>query len=159
DYHGLAAYFAGVRVAGDAVTVSGQAVARHPRTGEVVPAHPLGGPRPARPETGDRREELARWLTAPGNPWFARNLANRVWAHFLARGPVEPLADVRETTPPSNPELLDALATHLIESKHDLKALIRTITASQAYQRSTSPNPTNERDALNFSRAPLRRLP
>jgi hypothetical protein len=159
DYHGLAAYFAGVRVMGDAVTVSGLAAARHPRTGEVVPAHPLGGRRPARPETGDHREELARWLTGPGNPWFARNLANRVWAHFLGRGLVEPLDDVRDTNPPSNPELLDALARHLVESGWDLRALIRTITASQAYQRSTKPNATNDRDALNFSRAPLRRLP
>ena len=71
---------------------------------------------------GDRRPALADWLTRPDNPWFARNLANRVWAHFLGRGLVEPVDDVRDTNPPSNPELLDALARHLVESKYDLRA-------------------------------------
>ena len=51
-------------------------------------------------------------MTRPDNPWFARNLANRVWAHFLGRGLVEPVDDVRATNPPTNPELLDALARH-----------------------------------------------
>ena len=108
---------------------------------------------------GDRRPaSLADWLTRPDNPWFARNLANRVWAHFLGRGLVEPVDDVRATNPPSNPELLDALARHLVESKFDLRALIRTITASRVYQLSSQPNATNERDEQNYSRALFKRI-
>src|SRR5262249_17879528 len=95
----------------------------------------------------------------PGNPWFARNVANRAWAHFLGRGLVEPVDDVRATNPPSNPELLDALAAHLVASKYDVKALIRAITASRTYQLSSRPNATNEKDGQNYSRALLRRLP
>jgi hypothetical protein len=163
DYHGLAAYFTNVRVeaspAGEAVAVSGPAVARQPRTGQMLLAHALGVKAPAKREPGDRRDELARWLTDPRNPWFARNLANRVWAHFLGRGLIDPVDDVRDTNPPSNPELLDALAKYLVESKYDLRALVRVITASRTYQLSTRPNDSNAGDHLNYSRGLLRRLP
>jgi hypothetical protein len=159
DYHGMTAYFAGVRMASDSVSVAGTPAVRHPRSGEMVMAHPLGEKPPAKLDASDRRDELARWLTSEKNPWFARNLANRVWAHFTGRGLVEPLDDVRDTNPPTNPELLDALAEHLIKNKYDLRSLIRAITASRTYQRATAPNATNEKDALNYSRALLRRVP
>src|SRR5262249_8560741 len=107
---------------------------------------------------GDPRPVLADWMTAADNPFFARNLANRYWAHFLGRGLVEPVDDVRATNPPTNPELLDALANSLVESKYDVKRLIRTITASRAYQLSSKPNATNERDEQNSSRALFRRI-
>jgi hypothetical protein len=101
---------------------------------------------------------LADWMTAPDNPWFARNLANRMWAHFLGRGLVEPVDDVRATNPPTNPELLDALAKHLIENKYDVRKLIRTIIASRVYQLSSKPNATNEKDEQNYSRALFKRI-
>ncbi len=110
---------------------------------------------PAEP-VGDRRKLLADWMTSPDNPWFARNLVNRVWAHFLGRGIVEPVDDVRLTNPPTNPELLDALARNFIESRFDFKQLIRTITASRVYQASATPNATNESDDRNYARALLR---
>ena len=93
----------------------------------------------------------------PDNPWFARNAANRLWAHLMGRGLVEPVDDFRDTNPPSNPELLNALANHLVENDYDIKDLIREITASATYQR-TSPNRTNEEDEQNYSRALLKRL-
>jgi hypothetical protein len=96
-------------------------------------------------------------MTDKDNPFFTRNLANRAWAHFLGRGLVEPIDDVRDTNPPTNPELLDALAKHLVESKFDFKQLIRTITASRTYQLSSRPNATNERDEQNYSRALFKR--
>ncbi|HJT77716.1 MAG TPA: DUF1553 domain-containing protein, partial [Gemmataceae bacterium] len=130
----------------------------NPRTGAVIPAHVLGAPVPKASPGDDRRALLAAWLTAPDNPWFARNLANRTWAHFLGRGLVEPVDDVRATNPPSNPELLDALAGHLVESKFDFRELVRAITASRVYQLTSRPNPTNERDEQNNSRALLRRI-
>ena len=59
----------------------------------------------------------------PKNPFFARAVANRYWAHFFGRGIVDPLDDMRVTNPPSNPELLDALAKDLVDSKYSLKHL------------------------------------
>jgi hypothetical protein len=66
--------------------------------------------------------------------------------------------DVRATNPPSNPELLDALARHLVDVKFDFRRLIRTITASRVYQLSSHPNETNAADEQNYSRALFRRL-
>ncbi|HEX4611831.1 MAG TPA: DUF1553 domain-containing protein, partial [Urbifossiella sp.] len=93
----------------------------------------------------------------PDNPYFARNLGNRVWAWLLGVGIVEPVDDVRATNPPSNPELLDALARFTVENRYDVRKLIAFITASRVYQASSRPNPTNERDERNFSRALLKR--
>lgn len=129
---------------------------RHPRTDEIVPPHVLGESQ--RPITSgqDRRQALADWLAAGANPWFARNLANRLWAHFIGRGIVEPVDDVRLTNPPSNPELLDALAGKLVACQFDLHEMIRAITASRTYQLSSEPNSTNRGDEQNYSRALLR---
>lgn len=158
DYYGMQAFFTTVKLQGDLV-ISGQGgVAANPRSGEKVFAHALGAATPRENPTGDPRAILAAWVTSPDNPYFARNLANRVWAQFLGRGLVEPVDDVRATNPPTNPELLDALAKHLTESKFDLRQLIRYIAASRVYQTSTSPNATNERDEQNYSRALLKRL-
>jgi hypothetical protein len=97
-------------------------------------------------------------MTAPDNPWFARNLANRTWAHFLGRGLVEPVDDVRATNPATNPELLDALARYLVANQYDFRQLIRLITSSRVYQLSSRPNATNERDEQNYSRAWFKRI-
>ncbi|HEY7309892.1 MAG TPA: DUF1549 domain-containing protein [Gemmataceae bacterium] len=162
DYYGMTAFFSGVafKKAGseEALAAAGMAQARNPRTGVDIRAHPLGETMPVKIEPGDRRSELAEWITSPRNPWFARNLANRVWAHFLGRGLVEPVDDVRATNPPSNPELLDALAEHVVKNKYDLQALIRVIAASRVYQLSSEPNATNERDEQNYSRARFKRI-
>jgi hypothetical protein len=162
DYYGMQAFFTQVNrkpsARGEIVFANGDPQTKHPRTGEVVVAHGLGEAMPESLPADDRRPILAAWLASPENPWFARHMANRVWAHFMGRGIVEPVDDVRATNPPSNPELLDALAAHLVESKFDLRALIRMITASAAYQRSSRPNPTNERDEQNYSRALFKRM-
>ncbi len=143
---------------GDVMLASAGGETRHPRTGQLVMAHALDTPMPKAEPAGDRRAELARWLTAPANPWFARHQANRLWAHFLGRGLVEPIDDVRATNPPSNPALLDALASHLVEHHFDQRALIRAITASRVYQHASSANETNARDEPNYSRALLKRM-
>jgi len=131
----------------------------HPRSGEPVGASPLAGTPVDKSPAGDRRVALAVWLTAPDNSLFARNLANRLWAQYLGRGLVEPVDDVRMTNPPSNPELLDALAQHVVDRKFDVKAVIRTIAASRTYQLSSETNVTNRHDEQNYSRALLRPLP
>ncbi|WP_254510353.1 DUF1553 domain-containing protein [Anatilimnocola floriformis] len=162
DYFGMTAYFAQLQNKkspfGEILVAAGDPQTKHPRTGEVVTAHPLGQPMPEKNVAGDRRVELAAWMTSPDNPFFARNLANRLWAHMLGRGLVEPVDDVRATNPPSNPELLTALAKHLTEQKYDLRAALKSIAMSRTYQQSTATNPTNLRDEQNYSRALLKRM-
>jgi len=162
DYFGMSAYFAQLQrkptPLGETLVALGDPVTTHPRTGQAIAAHALGQPLPAKNPEGDRRRELADWVTAADNPWFARNLANRVWAHLLGRGLVEPVDDFRDTNPPTNPELLDALGRHLVEQGFDLRALIRTICASRVYQHASRPNETSARDEQNYSRALLKRL-
>jgi hypothetical protein len=107
----------------------------------------------------DRRAVLAEWLTAPENPYFAVNVANRVWAHFMGVGVVEPVDDVRVSNPPSNPELHAKLGAKLIEYKYDLRQLVRDICNSRAYQRASEPNKSNTGDRRNFASARVRRIP
>lgn len=162
DYFGMQAFFTQVSFkhtpAGEALVASAGSDTRHPRSGEIVRAHPLGTAAPAADPGGDRRKLLADWMTAPDNPWLARSLVNRVWAHFLGRGLIEPVDDVRLTNPATNPELLDALAQDFIQKKYDFRDLIRTIAASRVYQHSAHPHPANERDQQNYSRALFKRL-
>lgn len=169
DYFGMAAYFSPLQrrdsPLGETLVAAGAAEATHPRTGQKILPRPLGVPvgqvsnlTKQSPAVADPRPELADWMTSADNPYFARNLANRVWAHLLGRGLIEPVDDIRATNPPSNPELLDALAAELARQDFDLRGLIRTICDSRAYQHSSRPNPTNERDEQNYSRALLKRL-
>jgi hypothetical protein len=118
----------------------------------------LGG---AEPDTAgkDRRAVLAEWITSPDNPYFAVNVANRVFAHFMGVGVVEPVDDVRISNPPSNPELHARLGAKLIEYKYDLRQLVRDICNSHAYQRVSEPNETNAGDRRNFAYARVRRIP
>ncbi|MBX9583049.1 MAG: DUF1553 domain-containing protein, partial [Gemmataceae bacterium] len=104
------------------------------------------------------RERLADWMTDPKNPFFARAVANRYWAHFFGRGIVDPLDDMRVTNPPSNPELLDALAKELTDHGYSLKHLIRTICKSRTYQLSSVPNEWNKADKQSYARYYPRRL-
>jgi hypothetical protein len=131
---------------------------KHPRTGEVVFAHALETKPPETSPEGDRRQHLAAWMTAADNPWLAKSFANRLWAHFCGRGLVEPVDDFRLTNPPSNPELLEALANEFLEHKFDIKHLMRTIIASRTYQLSSEPNASNREDQQNFSRALFKRM-
>ncbi len=163
DYYGMSGLFAQVSIRkggqGEALLAEGNPATKHPRTGENVPPHALDSEPAKDTTTGDRRRVLAEWFTAPENPWFARNLANRLTAHFFGRGVIEPVDDVRATNPPGNPALLDAMAGAVVSSRFDLKQFIRTLTASRTYQLSATPNDTNAQDEQNYSRALFKRLP
>ncbi|PAW85780.1 MAG: S-layer protein [Pedosphaera sp. Tous-C6FEB] len=110
------------------------------------------------PADEDARHALADWLSKKDNTFFAHSLVNRYWKHFFNRGLVEPEDDMRETNPPVNPELLDALAKSFIESGFDLKKLVRNIVTSSTYQLSAIPNSHNAGDKQNFSRYYPKRL-
>jgi hypothetical protein len=131
----------------------------HPLTGQTLDAKPLFGTAPASsdPET-DPRDRLAEWMTSEQNTYFARVMANRVWADLMGRGIVEPVDDLRATNPPANGPLLDALADDFRTHGFDLKHLIRTIMASSVYGLSSEPNDRNVADTRNFSRHYRQRL-
>ena len=133
--------------------------ALHPRRGVAMPPKPLDGKPLAIDSPADRRAAFADWLTAPENPYFARALVNRVWKNYLGRGLVEAEDDLRETNPPSNRELLDALAADFVKHRFDVKHLMRTILNSAAYQRSSKPLPASAADDRFYSRYLVRRLP
>jgi hypothetical protein len=162
DYYGMEAFFTQVNFkstpAGQVLIPNRNGRTKHPRTGDTVQAHALLQDEPAETPEGDRRRLFADWLTADDNRWFARNIANRVWAQLMGRGIVTPVDDFRLTNPPTNPELLDALAKSFVESRFDLHTLIRTITSSRTYQLVTTPSEMNDRDEQNYSRALFKRL-
>ncbi len=106
----------------------------------------------------DPREVFADWLIEPNNPYFARNIVNRVWSWLLGRGIIHEPDDIRPDNPPSNPELLDYLQRELIASHYDLKHVYRLILTSQAYQLSSLAEANDPQGAANFCRYPLRRL-
>ena len=86
-------------------------------------------------------------------------MVNRVWFHLFGRGIVEPADDFRDSNPPANPALLDALAAYLEANGMRLKPLVAWIMRSRAYQLSATPDPTNVADEANFSHATVRLLP
>lgn len=108
---------------------------------------------------GDPREHLMKWLRRKDNPYFAKAIVNRVWAHYFQVGIINPVDDLNLANAPSNEGLLNYLSNGFIEHNYDLKWLHRTILLSDTYQRSWQTNDTNELDRRNFSHALLRRLP
>lgn len=101
-----------------------------------------------------RRAQLAAQVADPNNRPFARNIANRLWAHMLGRGIVEPVDFHHVGNPPSNAELLDALSESIVELKFDMRAFLREIALSQTYQRAIElPESLPEHAAIAKSRA------
>ena len=106
----------------------------------------------------NRLEEVADWITS--HPRFAKVQANRIWSNLVGQPLVDPIDDVRETNPASNPELLQFLSKELIESGFDQKHLIRLITNSITYQLSSDPGLVlNVGTDLTFARAKVMRYP
>jgi hypothetical protein len=130
---------------------------------DPAPAEPLNATFPdgrkvqIQPGT-DPREVFADWLIAPDNPWFARNIVNRVWAWLLGRGIIHEPDDIRPDNPAIYPELLTLLEKELVSAKYDLRHVYRLILNSRTYQQSSIPR-TNRADAeALFACYPVRRL-
>ncbi len=136
----------------------GIASATNTKSGQVLKPAALGDAIPSIAADEDPRLKLADWMSSPNNPFFAKAVVNRYWKHFFRRGLVEPEDDIRDTNPPSNPELLAALEQHFVASGFDLMSLIKVITVSNAYQLSSVPNQYNIADQQNYSRYYPRRL-
>ncbi len=177
DYYGLAAFFANVarkdlnnvrkdrldthEINGDEmIYLQGRPRIVQPRTGVVLePKCPDG---PVMKSTGLEDENalvrLASWLTRD-NGQFDRNLANRVWFHLFGRGIIDPVDDFRESNPPSNPALLEALTSRFAQTGRRLQPLVAWIMKSRTYQLSATPVSTNADDESHFSHAAVRLLP
>ena len=156
DYHGLAALFAGIE-RGRMVRYVAGAEVTHPRTGQA--ARPRLPGADYLPAGVDHRTRLADWLTRPGNPFFARAFANRLWQSLLGRGLVEPVDDHRATNPPTHPELLDRLADDFAANGFSIRGLLRRIATSDAYGRTARSLPGNRGDTQFYSHALVRPLP
>ena len=164
DYYGFAAFFPQVsRKIGDdpresIIYAKADGEVKHPITKKTMAPKFLGGERPEVAKGEDRREVLANWIASTNNPYFAKNMANMVWAHFVGKGIIDPVDDVRVSNPAINPELLEALGGKFMDYKYDFKKLVRDICNSRTYQLSTRVNESNALDDRNFSHAGIRRM-
>jgi hypothetical protein len=164
DYYSFAAFFAQVgRKTGEdnretIVFNRASGGVSHPVGNRDMKPKFLGGDMPEMKTGEDRRDALAKWLASPENPFFAKNLANMVWAHFLGKGIVEPVDDVRISNPPSNPELLDEMGKRFAATGYNFKKLVRDICNSRTYQLTAQSNATNGEDTRNFAKANIRRM-
>jgi hypothetical protein len=131
-------------------------VFRDPASGAALAPAILGGPSiELKPGVSPRRE-VFKWMVARDNPYFARAMVNRVWAHYFGRGLYEPIDSQAAANPPTHPEVLDELARDFVAHDHDLRHLHRRILNTLAYQRSWKANASSARDERNFSHRLLR---
>ena len=156
DYYRIAAVFTRVKRTpkGTVVSIAASGETTHPTSGKTLA--PFGDA--VTDPKADRRIAFAKWLTKPGNPFFARVEVNRMWFGLFGRGIVHPVDDFRSSNPPAIPELLDALAAEFEKSGFDRKHVLRLMCNSRTYQRSTATNKFNEADDALFSHYPIRRL-
>src|SRR5262249_35224999 len=110
---------------------------RIPDTPKTVKAKFFNGNEPAWREDESPRQTFVNWLTAPENPYFARNAANRLWAHFFGLGFTDPIDEPSDSNQPFIPELLNDLAKAYADAKFDNRFLMRAIARSKAYQLSS----------------------
>lgn len=158
EYYHMAAFFSQIgrkptAIAGEDLIFHkrGTAQTEHRKTRAMLKPAGLGAaPLDIAPDD-DPRLALADWMSKKDNPFFAKALVNRYWKHFFKRGLIEPEDDLRDTNPPTNPELIDALAKHFTDSNFDLKSLVRVIAQSHAYQLSAMPNEHNAVDRQAYS--------
>jgi hypothetical protein len=164
DYYAFAGFFTGLK---QKTLPTGVIAVRpvagkdlnHPRTGKPVPTAALGADVADFSGRRDRRAVLAEWMVQAENPFFAKTIVNRIWAHYFGRGLIEPIDDIRTTNPASNEPLLAALEVHLRDLNYDLKAFTKTLLNSRLYQLSSKTNDSNADDLQNFSHAAFKPLP
>lgn len=169
DYWSLAAFFSKVRAdntlraaklgTSPGVTESARPGARRanlPESYKDLPPKFLAGPQPRLQADEPYRPVLAKWLTAADNPYFARATVNRWWAKFFGRGLVNPVDDMHEDNAPTYPELLELLGQQFVTHHFDLKWLVKTITSTQAYQRSSRPAGDQPADPTLFAQMPVK---
>lgn len=111
------------------------------------------------PRDRDPRGLVVAWMRRADNPFFAKAIVNRVWAHYFGRGIIDPPDHLSPLNPPTHPELLDELCRGFIKNKYDLRWLHRAILNSRTYQQSTEATAANRTDRSNYAFFYYRRLP
>ncbi|MSQ93456.1 MAG: DUF1549 domain-containing protein [Gemmataceae bacterium] len=129
-----------------------------PRTNKFLAPQPLDRTLTKIEPGQDPRAAITDWITNPKNEFFAGAMVNRIWAHYFNAGLVEPVDDLRESNPPTNPELWKALVKEFVAKKYDRKHLMRLILNSRAYQLSSTTKSTNEKDQRFYSHYLARKL-
>ena len=162
DFYGFASFFARVGHNGglsppisgseEAIFTAASGQLNHGRTGAPVQPKTLTGEPLSIAAEDEPREVLVDWMTDPSNPYFAKVMANRVWAEMMGQGIVEPVDDIRATNPATNEGLLGYLAEEFRTHGYDIKHLIRTIARSHVFRLSSQPGERNVSDLKNFSR-------
>jgi len=165
QFWGLAAFYSGITSQRqmDFLLPGREDTKKHeitiPGTEKLVRAKFLDGTEPAWNGKAGSRTTLADWVTAPSNPYFAKAGVNRTWAYYFGTGLVEPIDEMVGSSSTSNhPALLDLLAREFTEHQFDMKLLIRVITATRAYQLSSTGKSKGTEDRALFARMPLRGL-
>lgn len=174
DFWGINAFFRGIEVqevtgtdASGAEVTTGYELTDSPsdayakfdrRDGMVKIVFPtyLDGTKIGQGPDVNRRQELGRFVTAPDNAQFAQAFANRMWGHFFGRGVVHPVDDFGDHNPPSNPELIERLGADFAASGFDVKALIRRIMSTRAYNLTSVMTASNDQDDTLFSHMALK---
>jgi len=106
----------------------------------------------------DPRCVFADWLVGEDNPWFARNVVNRIWYWLMGRGIIHEPDDIRPDNPPVNPALLAYLEDELVDSGYDLRHIYRLILNSRTYQQSSIPQSDHPEAEALFAHCIVRRL-
>ena len=168
DFYGFAAFFSRVGHHGglsppisggeELIFTARSGQLKHGRTGEVVHPKTLTGVTMKIGPDDEPRQILADWMIDPENPFFAKVMANRIWAEIMGKGLVDPVDDLRTTNPATNEPLLDFLADEFREHDFDIKHLIATIMKSHVFGLSTIPEERNVSDVKNYSRYYRQRL-
>ncbi len=154
---GMAAFFSRVAFKGTAEWKEEIVYVDPSATKPVQATFPDGTPVMIRPGE-DPRRVFADWLIKDQNPWFARNIVNRIWAWLLGRGIIHEPDDIRTDNPPVNPALLAYLESELIAAEYDLRHLYRLILNSNTYQQSSIPQSESADAEALFAHYIVRRL-
>ncbi len=106
----------------------------------------------------DPRMVFADWLITPKNPWFTKNIVNRIWAWLFGRGLIHEPDDIRSSNPAVHPEVLKYLQKQLVKSNYDLRHIYRLILNSYTYQQSPIPQSDDPETESMFACYPVRQL-
>ena len=163
DYWGIASFFTQIQrlkpvIAFTTIQETNVDVRKLPEFDKLREPQFLGGGLLKAGPEQSLRKALADWMVSYDNPFFARAMVNRMWAHFFGRGLVHPVDDIHEGNLPSHPELLDALTEQFKAHGFDLRYLCLALCHSETYQRTSKPVAGNAKDNKWFSRMSIKVL-
>ncbi|MFI5302561.1 MAG: DUF1553 domain-containing protein, partial [Polyangiales bacterium] len=133
----------------------------NPEAKDIVDATPTALDGTDLSTSPNARQAIASWITADKNPWFAQAIVNRMWGHFVGRGFVNPVDDLRPSNPATMPTLLQSIADDFAAHKYDVKYLLRTLASTEVYALASAPtkNPPEKLEAEHKLWARFRMTP